>query len=519
MFKNWKKHEKLWQIFLMVLLSVVVVVALVFAFFNFQKFLTFVKGLINAIMPFIYGFIIAYLCNPLYKRLFRHVFKFIDLKKPHPKVRKGLSIFFSYVIFFATITLLLFAIIPQVYKNIISIKPDVIYNNFMSFITSTLDKVSEIIPAIKPDDIMKYLNNLFSFDGELLTSVFNFLKNNVTNIITSVISQVFSIIVGIILSVYFLAYKEKIVAKSKRILCAFFKKSSYEKIIDFARFSDKTFGRYLIGTLLDSLLVGIVVFLILAIFKFPYAMLIGVIVGITNIIPFFGPFLGAIPSAILILIDPQGGLVKALLFVVIILIVQQIDGNIIAPHIHGTSTGLSPIAVILAVTVCSYLFGFIGMVIGVPLWAVIMYLITGRVEGRLKKKKLPTNIDCYRAKDIYSDEGFMKAKCAVEAQDMIEHNESVEKAVAESKITGDELKKVEERIVDELVSSAAEKTVAKAEAESLEATRELKVVKNPVDSTEAIEPKKSASIEVKTEEKKPEKKKNVFVLTPNIDKK
>jgi hypothetical protein len=148
-----------------------------------------------------------------------------------------------------------------------------------------------------------------------------------------------------------------------------------------------------------------------------------------------------------------------------------------------------------------------------------MYLITGRVEGRLKKKKLPTNIDCYRAKDIYSDEGFMKAKGAVEAQDMIEHNEAVEKAVAESKITGDELKKVEERIVDELVSSAAEETVAKAEAESLEATRELKVVKNPVDSTEAIEPKKSASIEVKTEEKKPEKKKNVFVLTPNIDKK
>lgn len=517
MFKNWKKHEKLWQIFIMVLLAIFVVVALVFAFFNFQKFVTYLKGLINAVMPFIYGFIIAYLCNPLYKALHRHVFKFVDKNKPHPKFRKGISIFFAFIILFATITLLLFAIIPEISRNISNIKPDIIYNNFMSFIQTTLDKISAIIPAVKPDAVMQYINNLLSFDGELLSGILTFLKGNITTIITNIISQIFSIIVGIILSVYFLSYKEKIVAKLKKLLCALFKKNTYEKIIDFARYTDKTFGRYLLGTLIDSLLVGIVVFLILAVLKFPYAVLIGVVVGFTNIIPFFGPFLGAIPSAILILIDPNGGLIKALIFVIIILVVQQIDGNIIAPHIHGSSTGLSPIAVILAVTVCSYLFGFVGMVIGVPLWAVIMYLITGKVDSRLKKKKLPTNTDCYRAKDIYSDDGFLKAKSAVEAQVMIEHSEAVEKAVAESKLTEAELKKVEERIIDEIISSAAEETVSKADADALEATRELKIVKTPATIAEAEE-EKTAHIEVITEEKKPEKKKNVFVLTPNTDK-
>ena len=518
MFKNWKKHEKLWQVFLMVLLAMVTVVALVFAFFNFQRFVSYLKGLLSAIMPFIYGFIIAYLCNPLYKRLYRHVFRFIEKRKPHHKIRKGLSIFSTYVIFFAAITLILFTIVPQVYKNIINIKPDIIYSNFMAFITSTLDKVAEIIPAINPDDVMNYLNRLFSFDGELLKSVFDFLKNNITNIVTNVISQVFSIVVGIILSIYFLSYKEVINAKLKKLICAIFKKQTYSRIVDFARYTDKTFGRYLIGTFIDSLLVGIVVFLILAILKFPYAMLIGVIVGVTNIIPFFGPVLGAIPSALLILIDPQGGLVKALIFAVIILIVQQIDGNVIAPHIHGTSTGLSPIAVILSVTVCNYLFGFIGMVIGVPLWAGVMYLIKERVDDRLKKRKLPTNVDCYRARDIYEDEGFIKAKSVIEATDKLERNEAVEKAMAESKLSEAELKQVEKRIIDEIISSAAEETVAKAEMEALEATKELKAVKH-IPSETSEEPEKAASIEVKTESKKAERKQHVFVLTPHSDKK
>ena len=218
-------------------------------------------------------------------------------------------------------------------------------------------------------------------------------------------------------------------------------------------------------SLLDSILVGVVVFVVLAICGIPLAPLIGVIVGITNVIPFFGPFLGGIPSALLILIHSDGGLFWALVFVGIIVVVQQVDGNIIAPHIHGSTTGLTPIGVILAVTVCSHIFGFVGMLVGVPLCAVISYLVTILIENKLKKKKMPVNVDCYRAKDIYTDESFIKAKGALEAQERVERHEAVEKAKAENKISEEVIHQVEERIVDEIINTVAEEIIQKAEAE------------------------------------------------------
>ena len=230
-----------------------------------------------------------------------------------------------------------------------------------------------------------------------------------------------------------------------------------------------------------------------AIFKFPLAPLIGVLVGVTNVIPFFGPFLGGIPSALLLLIHSDGGLIKALIFVVIIVIVQQVDGNIIAPHIHGSSTGLTPIGVILSVTVCSHVLGFVGMLIGVPLWAVISYLFTILIENRLKKKKMPVNVDCYRAKDIYTDESFIKAKGAIEAQERIEHHETVEKVKAENKISEDVIHQVEERIVDEIINTVAEEIIQKAEAEN-KAEAESKVdIESKFDENQASDKAESAT--------------------------
>ena len=470
MFKKWNKNDKAVKIFALVVLGAVILAALFLAVTNISKFIAFVKGIFSTLLPFIYGFVFAYLCNPIYKKLYKHVFKFCERKNPHPKLRKGLSIFSAFVIFLGVIALILYAIIPQIIK---AVNPSEIENYvriFSDFTYQTIDQIGSTL-NIDPDEIQKY------FTEKINEVSSNFLaKIDVVSIITTlgkeIITQVFAIIVGLILSVYFLIYKESIVAKIKRFLCSVFKRNTYEKIIHFARYTDKTFGRYIIGAILDSILVGLVVFLILTIINFPFAPLIGVIVGVTNVIPFFGPFIGAIPSAVLILLgsisetgDGSQSLFRVLIFVIIILIVQQIDGNIIAPYIQGTATGLSPIGVIFAVTICNDLFGFIGMVIGVPLFAVITYAFSGMIEKRLKNKKLPVNISCYRARDIFTDEGFLKAKIAMEAQERANHNLAVKKAKAEKKITEQEILEVENRIVDEIISEAAEETVPKAEDE------------------------------------------------------
>ena len=471
MFKNFKKNDKYLTIAVYSFFVVAALIGLIFVFMNFGKITTFVEGLIKALMSFVYGFSIAYICNPIYKSLHKYVFKFIDRKKERPKIRKGLSILLTYIIFFALITLLLFAIIPQIANNIQDLGENIqtYGENFINSLSNLLDKIANIFPAIKPEDITKMFSDMFSKEGNgIIAQVVQYIVNNTGSILeagSAVIGQVFAFFVGIILSIYFLVYKDFLIARLKRLLCSIFKKEGYERIIGFGRYADKTFGRYLLGSLLDSILVGFVVFVVLAICNIPLAPLIGVIVGITNVIPFFGPFLGGIPSALLILIHSDGGLFWALVFAGIIVVVQQVDGNIIAPHIHGSTTGLTPIGVILSVTVCSHIFGFVGMLIGVPLCAVISYLVTILIENKLKKKKMPVNVDCYRAKDIYTDESFIKAKGAMEAQERVEHHETVEKVKAENKISEEVIHQVEERIVDEIINTVAEEIIQKAEAE------------------------------------------------------
>ena len=471
MFKNFKKNDKYLTIAVYSFFVVAALIGLIFVFMNFGKITTFVEGLIKALMSFVYGFSIAYICNPIYKSLHKYVFKFIDRKKERPKIRKGLSILLTYIIFFALITLLLFAIIPQIANNIQDLGENIqtYGENFVNTLSNLLDKIANIFPAIKPEDIIKMFSDMFSKEGNgIIAQIVQYIVNNTGSILeagSAVVGQIFAFFVGIILSIYFLVYKDFLIARLKRLLCSIFKKEGYERIISFGRYADKTFGRYLLGSLLDSILVGVVVFVVLAICGIPLAPLIGVIVGITNVIPFFGPFLGGIPSALLILIHSDGGLFWALVFVGIIVVVQQVDGNIIAPHIHGSTTGLTPIGVILAVTVCSHIFGFVGMLVGVPLCAVISYLVTILIENKLKKKKMPVNVDCYRAKDIYTDESFIKAKGALEAQERVERHEAVEKAKAENKISEEVIHQVEERIVDEIINTVAEEIIQKAEAE------------------------------------------------------
>ncbi len=430
-FKNQKYASIAYYAFLVIAFSIL----LIFTLLNISDLWTYIRGVLSAVLAFVYGFAIAYICNPIFKWLHAHVFSFTEKKKPHPKLRRILSVVCAYLIFFGLIVGIIFALIPSIRENVKMLADNIeIYlDQFQTSVTNFLKDLPFDVPVFESGNILEILGKIFSGlideEGNIKFSV---LLNPIIDIGSNIVSHVVAFVVGIVLSFYFLMYKHSMIAKTRKFFCAMFSKRVYNKLAEFAAYTDRTFGRYLMGALLDSLLVGMIVIIVLSISGFKFAALIGLIIGLTNLIPFFGPFLGGIPSALIILI--ADGPWRMLIFVIFILVLQQIDGNIINPHIVGATTGLTPIGVIAAVTVCSHIFGFIGMLIGVPFCAVLTYLFSKILDKRLKSKNLPSDTKLYRNKDLFSNEEFINASIEVEANNLIEkqEEEQVEKADEES---------------------------------------------------------------------------------------
>lgn len=412
-FKNQKYASIAYYAFWVIILSVL----LIFTLINIQNIWTYVRNLIGAVTAFVYGFAIAYICNPIYKKLHTYVFAFVEKKKSRPKLRKTFSLIFTYIIFFGVIAIIVFSLIPSFGANFTKLA-----NNIGSYLNDAQIWLSDFLNNLK-------INITIVDSQKIVDTLTNFIKNLdlakfatiILNTGVSIVQHVVYFIIGLILSVYFLMYKHSMTAKIRKLFCAIFSKKTYQRICDFATYTDKTFGRYLMGAALDSLLVGAIVVVVLSILGYEFAALIGVLVGITNIIPFFGPFLGAIPSALIILI--ADGPIRMLIFVAFILVLQQIDGNIINPHIVGATTGLTPIGVIASVTVCSHIFGFLGMIIGVPLCAVSTYIVSKILDNRLKKRNLPSDTKIFKNRDIYSNEAFINASIEIEALNLIEQQQ------------------------------------------------------------------------------------------------
>ena len=222
-------------------------------------------------------------------------------------------------------------------------------------------------------DLVPQLNSLLRNLSSGLLEVVTFLKN---------------LILGLIVSIYILLSKESLATNVKKGIYALFKTRRANQIIKEIRYINKTFGGYIIGMLLDSLNIAVLCYIGTTLLDMPYSILISVIVGVTNVIPFFGPYLGAIPSAILIfMVDP----IKAIYFIIFIFVLQQIDGNFIAPRIIGDSTGMSPLMVLAAIMIGGGLFGIPGMLIGVPVFAILCTIVKNYVTHCLRKRKLPTD--------------------------------------------------------------------------------------------------------------------------------
>lgn len=358
-------------------------------------------GFLKILNPFVYGFAIAYFLNPILILCEKYVFKWVDRKKPRKKLKRILSVALTMLIGIMIIASLLLVVIPQLLASI-----DQLWSKTVSLVNKYAKDSSLLVDAI--DEFLDRFNlsggfgkEMTDFLTELVRKGMTFLSESVTPIITyllgiltSFVTQITNIFVGAIISVYFLSDKERFAAQLKKVLFSFLKKERADSIIELMRTTHKTVGSFITGVLLDSLLVGLITFIFMSIFRMNYAVLIAVIVGITNMIPFFGPFIGAIPSLlILLMVQPY----HALIFIIYIIVMQQIDGNIINPRIIGHTIGISPFWVIFAIIIMSGIFGAAGIFVGVPLFSVLYTLFSRFISGRLKKRSLPSLTEDYYA--------------------------------------------------------------------------------------------------------------------------
>lgn len=348
----------------------------VFAAFNLSGILSFLSRLTGTLSPLIVGFIIAYLVNPF--------MKLVEGKLPgrlsggrSERLKRILAILISYIFYLAVIVVLMLIVIPQMvnsYEDLMS-KADSYIATVQSFIVTTLGKLSFIDTSKLTESVGDFISNSY----ELINRVTPY----ITSFLAGLIGTVQDVVIGTVISVYFLFAKERFAARGKKLVRALLPEKAASTFIDYAVFTDKTFGGFIVGKLLDSLIMGIITFITLMIVGIPHYQLISVIIGVTNIIPFFGPILGAVPSAFFVLIaDPA----KLILFIIIVIILQQIDGNIIGPKILGDSIGISSLGVIVAITVMSDLLGFVGMFIGVPLY-VLITSIARKLLCRLEERR------------------------------------------------------------------------------------------------------------------------------------
>ena len=360
-----------------------------------------IGSLFRILSPFVIGLIITYLLNPvmrfLEKKLFTPFSKWIlknsRRKKTGEKLSRVLSVLFSELFFIAILAALVYLIIPQMYSSIETIVQN--SNNYISTATGWVQKQLTDYPEVEryvmdrmgdmSDGLLKWLRS----------SVLPGLGGVVTNLAGSVVvffKGLYNLLIGMVVSVYILGNIESFSAKMKRLLYCIFTVEASDRISDALSFIDETFTGYITATLLDAAIIGILCYIFCAIVNMPYALLVSVIVGVTNIIPFFGPFIGAIPSGIIILlVDP----LKCQIFVIFVIILQQCDGNIIKPKVLGDSVGISGFWVLFSIIVGAGLFGFWGMVLGVPVFVVIYTFINGVISRKLKRSDLPTESDEY----------------------------------------------------------------------------------------------------------------------------
>ena len=389
-------------------LVIVACIVCYFAFLRIDDIAKFLKEVATILQPIIMGLVFAYLLNPMVKMIERNLIPVLDEKiKNEKKVRslaRNIGVFTSILITLAVVVLLLNMVLPELYESIrdmiISLPGQM--NDAMEYLEAHAIKDSAISGTLNTvlENAAASLETWLRTD---LISQVNQMMSSLTSGVISFFETLFNIVIGLIVSVYVLTSKEKFIGQCKKATYALFQKDRANLILQVTRKSNEIFGGFVIGKIIDSIIIGIICFVVLSLLKMPYTLLVSVVVGVTNVIPFFGPFIGAIPSIILILLAEP---IKGLYFMIFILLLQQFDGNILGPKILGNSTGLSAFWVVFSILLGGGMFGFVGMVMGVPTFAVFYYLVEMFFNQKLQKKKLPSSSDAFEKVDYIDEDGI-----------------------------------------------------------------------------------------------------------------
>lgn len=365
-------------------------------------------------MPFIYGFIIAYLLSFPYNFFYDKCFHKIGQKrKKLSKLRNILSLICSYIIGFGIIAFLVCILVPELSKSVSNLINDIpVYAEkaqkaVQDFIILIRDQFGyDLTDADTSDKIVSFFTGKDT--QEIIENIMNSAFPAALNFAEGFTTGIYNWIIGIVVSIYMLASKDKLCKQARTVTVAYLPLKSAKWILKVTELCNKKCGRFIIGKIIDSFIIGVICFIGLSIFKFDYALLISVVVGVTNVIPFFGPFIGAIPCAfLLLLINPR----QCFWFVVFVIVLQQFDGNVLGPKILGDTVGVSGFWILFSVIVGGGLFGLPGMLLGVPVFAVIYTLITEGTMIRLKKKRSAQTINDISL-ELYELESDISEQCS-----------------------------------------------------------------------------------------------------------
>ena len=338
--------------------------------------------------PIIMGLVMAYIFNFILEFIEDRILVRKRNLSKKKKATRIISLIFTYIIVLVLVYLFLYFILPELIASLVGLA-----NDIPGYITN----ISRIVT-----DFMNQLNltneiNVFILEkwNEVVNTMVDFVTELIPLLggtVRTIFSSIWNVVIGLIISIYLLIDKERYLALSRKVTISLFPERIAKKTLELTKRADNIFGRFLSGKIINSLIIGLLTFIILSITNMPFKTLISFIITVTNIIPFFGPFIGAIPSFFLILfVSP----VKALWFLLIIFLIQQLDGNFIGPKILGDSLGISPFWILFSLLVAGKLLGFVGMILGVPLFVFIYSILKEIMEARLEKKGLPTETEDY----------------------------------------------------------------------------------------------------------------------------
>lgn len=361
---------------------------LVVALVNYKAVFGVIKVGFNIIFPFVLGGAMAFVINAPMQFFERHLFhnEKMKNKKIAQKLARPVSLLISLMAVVAVIALVVFVVVPELGKTFISLGTTI--SDFMPTMQNWIDNLFQGNAAIL--EWSKELN----WD-DIVSSVVNFLKNGASNVLgstysiaKSIISGLTSFFIGFVFACYIVLQKEKLSVQIKKVMYALMKKKNVEQVMKVCSLSYRTFLNFLTGQCLEAVILGTMFFIAMSLFRFPYAMLVGILIAFTALIPIFGAFIGCVVGAFLILMVSP---VKAVAFVIMFLVLQQIEGNLIYPHVVGNSVGLPSIWVLVAVTLGGSLMGVVGMLIFIPITSVVYSLFREFVYHRLKEKRIKVN--------------------------------------------------------------------------------------------------------------------------------